>query len=243
VCPLRFWALSKVIERHAALTTAGGGFELRSERNRVRTALRELDGVLVGASTKVTARDVRSASRAARKLFRSARRASSWAAWTKTVGGHGPAVLVAMPHQASDETLQPPLPALELGGDLLTSGALVPRHVRRDTDDPGPIVLLIGCNTATNATSLDSFAADFRRNGAPVVIATFGEILADQAAFAVRALLTRIDEASRQAHGTIGEALLRARRDLLAEGVVLGLLLVAHGDADWELAHSNGGGG
>ena len=233
VCPNRFWALSKVIERHANLRSSDGGFRVRSERNDGRARLGVLTGSVVGASELVTAKDVRSTVRTARAAFGTTSKASTWERWRRSIA-KGPSVLVALPHHATDDDIDPPLSALELGGELVHSGAITVHHVRGGNRAVGPVVMLIGCHTGADRSAFDSFAGDFRTGGASVVISTVGVIRADQAPEAARLLIRALDR-EQDRGGTVGEALRSMRRELLADGKVLGLLMVAHGDADWAM--------
>jgi hypothetical protein len=233
VCPNRFWALSKVIERHANLRSADGGFRVRSERVDGRARLGVLTGSVVGASELVTAKDVHSTVRTARAAFGTTSKAATWAKWRRSIT-KGPSVLVALPHHATDDDIDPPLSALELGGELLHSGAITAHHVRGGARAVGPLVMLVGCHTGADRSAFDSFAGDFRTGGASVVVSTVGVIRADQAPEAARLLIRALDR-EQDRGGTVGEALRSMRRELLADGKVLGLLMVAHGDADWTM--------
>lgn len=235
VCPLHFWGLRRVIEHHTGLGGASGGFQVRSERLGGESALPVLEGAVVAASARVDEAGVEATVAAARKAFGRASRATTWEDWEMIVQAERTSVLVLMPHQASDEETSPPIRALEVGDKLLAEGALTPSHVRR-ADGPGPVVLLLGCNTAGDELPVTSFAGEFRQNGATFVVSTLVEVIADEAPRAAQVL---IDALSRAQTGggatTVGEALLQARRALLAEGMVFSLGVIGHGDPEWQL--------
>lgn len=234
VCPNRFWGVAKVVERHAKLVRAEGGFAVRSERSEGRERLGRFKGSVVGASELVSAKEVRATVSTSRATFgRTASQASTWTQWCGRIKKR-PSVLVAMPHHAMDERVDPPIGGLELGGELLRSGAITAEHIRPDADRAGPLVMLVGCHTGADRTPFDSFAGDFRSQGASVVISTVGEIIADHAARAVQLLIGELGEQERRS-GTVGEAVQMMRRKLLVDGNVLGLLIITHGDADWQL--------
>ena len=235
VCPSHFWGLSKVIERHSGLGGRAGSFEVRSERREGLTALAPLVGAVVGASGKVEADDLTSVVTIARKTFKRARKASSWSEWTSLIREARPGVLVALPHHEEDSSVDPALSCLELGTSLLPAGGIELGYV--GDNRPGPVVLLVGCNTALDRTPIDSFAGEFRAAGASVVVATLGPVIPEEAARAAEAVVRALGEAMEGAGdaATFGEVMLQARRALVGEGLVLGLLLVANGDADWRL--------
>lgn len=235
VCPSHFWALSKIIERHAGLGGAAGAFHVRSERSATAGTLRPLVGAVVGASEKVDATDVAAVVKAARKTFQRARKATTWRTWISLVAKADPAVLVAMPHHEEDAAVDPAISSLEIGRALLPAGGLGLTHV--GDLRPGPVVLLLGCNTALDSTPIDTFAGEFRAVGASVVVATLGPVIPQDAAKAAETVVTALGAAAVAAgSATFGEVMLRVRRDLVSQGLVLGLLLVANGDADWVLS-------
>lgn len=235
VCPSHFWGLSKVIERHGGLGGRAGAFEVRSERREGLMALPPLVGAVVGASGRVGPDDLTAVVTVARQTFKRARKASSWSEWSSLVREADPGVLVALPHHEEDASVDPALSCLELGTSLLPAGGIELRYVGERR--PGPVVVLVGCNTALDRTPIDSFAGEFRAAGASVVVATLGPVIPEEAARAAEAVVRALGDATREAGAatTFGEVMLRARRALVGEGLVLGLLLVANGDADWRL--------
>ena len=94
-------------------------------------------------------------------------------------------------------------------------------------------MLLIGCNTGVEHTMLASFASRFRRY-APVVVATVGEIIAQEAPLIVDAVI-RGCNAQAAAGGTVGDAIRDARIALLADRRLVGLQLIVHGDGHWPI--------
>jgi hypothetical protein len=235
VCPMRFWGLSKVIEHHAGLAGGSGSFEVRSSRSAAAGVLPPLHGAVVGASELVEAADVSATADAASAAFGWARTATTWREWSDIVATERPSVLIALPHHAMDGTVDPPAPALEMGQALLPAGGVEPRHVGAGSD-VGPIVLLLGCNTGWDDTPLDTFAGEFRMQGASFVVSTLVQVIATEAPAAARLLIEAMSHVDGAASVTVGDALLRARRSLLAERLVFGLAVVGHGDPDWLLS-------
>jgi hypothetical protein len=154
-----------------------------------------------------------------------------WTGWCNAIDRVNPNLLIAMPHQDTEGNV----PALEIGGEL--EATFVEKHVRKTGEGPGPIVLLLGCDTSTAPDLIGSFANDMARY-APVVIATIGKVVAEEAPYVASIVVDSLKNAMRQPGATIGTALLSARRSLLAKSRLVGMLLVGHGDARWEVEES-----
>lgn len=242
VCPGRFWGLSKVIEHHHAdESTTGADFVLRVLHTETSTPLSPPTTALVGASSRVVealtppdlpidARVVVDAVRLEAGQLSTIELASTWASWLTLVHDDRPTMLIIMPHQELVDEDEVQTPALEIGGEF--ESTIREGHVRRPGADPGPVVMLIGCWTGVEQTRISSFASRFRRYS-PVVIATYGEIIAAEAPSVVAALLRALLDASSTAGATVGSAVRTARRSLVAESRLAGLQLVLHGNADW----------
>jgi hypothetical protein len=233
ICPLRFWSLSRVIERHAQ-PDPEGSVTMRVQRTRSTTKLPPLRTAVVGASAQITPADVQSICNQATSLFGPAHTGANWQDWRLKVGMVRPALLATMPHLDTMPNVK--VPALELGSTLKAHGALENLDVNPQGDQAGPVVLLIGCNTGATASGLGVFSASFHNHGASVVVSTLGEIITDQAPVVMSTLLDALKEQAATAGGTVGQAVLHARRALLAQQNVMGLLIVASGDADWSLS-------
>jgi hypothetical protein len=243
VCPMRFWSMAKVIERRTA-DAHGGPFRVRAERSAGRPYLRAIRGVVVGASGRVSAADVEHVRMLAEDEFGvAAKKAENWSKWCEVIHDEHPELLVVMPHNKSvmsglssalmvgepaDDTITAPPEA------ALLAGGVTEEHVQLTEDNPGPVVFLLGCNTQFEAGRLSGFAGEFREKGAAVTIGTLGELRADQAPRAAEFLIRQISQRGSQA-SSMGEVLLETRRHLLSEGMIMALLLVANGDADWLL--------
>jgi len=237
VCPLRFWGLTKTIEHHVGSETGSPDFGAReSLRANVRRVSAPTSTV-IGASNKVLQALASPPADPVDVLDEVVTRAAglgpfdvvgSWDAWRDAIGNRMPNLLIAMPHQDKLHNF----PALELGGEL--ESVLKEGHVRKHGETPGPIVLLLGCDTSTAEDLIGSFASDFRRH-APVVIATIGKVVAQEAPRVASVIIDCLARVAGQPDATIGTALVEARRALLAESRVVGLLLVGHGDGRWEV--------
>lgn len=244
VCPMRFWSMHKVIERRTADTRCGK-FHVAAERTSTRTRLRGIQAAVVSASGTVAASDVTGLRDFAVQEFGvPTESAANWAEWTEVIGNNHPELLVAMPHnQPIDGGLSSALMMGEPAADdraplsdefALLAGSVGPKHVQLSDDRPGPVVLLLGCSTQFEKSNLSSFAGEFRKNGAALTVGTLGLLRVDRAPGAARELVAAIVKPPKGA-SSFGELMLSARRRLLSEGMIMALLLVANGDADWLL--------
>jgi len=169
--------------------------------------------------------------------------AENWTEWRDAIRSDHPELLIAMPHNQtiaggdssalmigeSTDPGAPVLPEFEL-----LAGGVTEEHVQLVNDKPGPIVLLLGCNTQFEDGRLSGFAGEFREKGAALTVGTMGELRADQAPRAAHVLLEQIVQPTGGAR-SVGEVLLDTRRQLLGEGMIMALLLVGNGDAEWLL--------
>jgi hypothetical protein len=248
ICPSGFWAVSKVIERQSVEQTAAnqgavapaGPSPERARLGALNSALfawsERLDAAAPGQSTSVL-ETLRAATRGSTSI------AFSWDEWAKVVVGEHPPLLVLLSHTTDD------IPArLEIGrdagGETIALSQITGSHVRGSsrqqvrTDDPAPVVLLLGCGTAIADQAAYSFVAKFRTLGAAVVVGTLTSVLGEHVApvtsALVKALSRAADETGANAHPqTFGEVWRRTRSRLLAEGQLAALCITAYGDADW----------
>jgi hypothetical protein len=241
VCPARFWGISKVIEHHCGETVGGTEYSARVQITDDLVALGALGPTVLAASALLAEHSIDRASLElltdAAKKFGRVDTAPDWATWAALVSEHGPTVLVALPHQGATAQHHAHdfagVAALEIGGVFETT--FEEFHLRRSGDAPGPLVLLIGCNTGVERHVIASFAARFRR-WSPVVVATLGEVLVEEADLVAATVLTEVAKAARKrSRTTMGEAVRNARRTLLADSKLAGLQLVLHGDAAWSV--------
>ncbi len=243
VCPLGFWGLRTVFERQAhqqEFFSRRSDWSLQAEARRDRDALSAPATALFAAHRQVdvvrksSTADVKAALTHAGVDYT---HVDSWEDWTERVAADGPAMLVILGHNVErtygERSLSLSLRALEIDVGMLEIGLVGPQHIAAM---PGvhPIVLLLCCSTANAAVPYQGFAAKFRNNGAPVVIATltdvFGRYAAPAACRAVEYLTDPTHNGAR-----VGELMLGLRRRLFTENLPIGLTLVAYGDADWKL--------
>ncbi len=152
----------------------------------------------------------------------------SWNTWKQKVGSANPSLLVLIPHVEDGQ--------LHIGAsDSLLFGAISQLHVGHGQ----PLVIAIGCNSAVAPVPTTSLSAILKRKGASVVVAALTEVLGRYANHATLSLVKEIRKAANaETLVSIGSLMAQLRRQLLAENLAIGLVLVAFGDADYALGHS-----
>ena len=237
VCPLRFWGLSRVIERHIESTTLlpnGGDFSFRPEPSGGRQQLRLFEASAVAGSRRVDKllptglAALRTKLEALGQVAARHRLAVNWSDWTDIVGSAQPSFLMLLPHTQ----LLGVQPELEVGDDWLVLGNLTAKHICQG--GATPLVALLGCETDVDPTEAFSIVTTCRFEGAAAVIA-FGATIA--VVHAVPAAEELIDQLAKATPGTLGDAILATRQRLVAKGWLAALDLTAYGDADWQLVH------
>jgi len=237
ICPLGFWCLRCVIERHTfdpnvvpkgrgdyALIPEGptdGGVPLHPLHSAVFGASQKVDKKVKGQRDRVMA--------TLKKLVRSETgRAETWGEWEETVGKVNPSLLLLIPHTVLERSKN----AMEIGQQARLMGTRIRReHVRPSDTSPPPVVFLLGCDTGVDNLDFDSFVAGFRRARAALVVTTLSTVLGRHAAPIAQALLQELSDIG-QAE-PFGEATLAVRQKLFAQGMPAVLTLAVYGDADW----------
>ncbi|HVG06192.1 MAG TPA: hypothetical protein VNM67_00650 [Thermoanaerobaculia bacterium] len=236
ICPLGFWGLSKVIERHAGkLESQGrGNVELRPEPVRERNLLPISGSALLAASGKASSFKKDAVTRLLAKLKKrgAAVLATTWDEWEKHIKSEQPRLLVLLPHHDRDEEGDE---FLEIGEDeRLETDTIWVEMVRQDPGGPNPVVLLMGCETNLTEISFENPAVVFQDLGAAVVVTTIATILGRHASPATEALIQLLDKMADGKH-TFGDIMLRLRQKLVATSTPMALGLTSYGDADWIL--------
>jgi hypothetical protein len=235
VCPLGFWGVSKVIERHALTTEfAAEGKEvfLQSEPTRGRDVLPLWGTAIVAASVIVKPSMLGPVlSACAERLGSPPQEAKDWKQWAELVRDFKPHVLIALPHTDGNGFKA----TLEIGGMSIKSIEIEKGYVRAEGDDTYPLVVLLGCDTTGTALEYGSPVADFRRKGAAVVIGTIAMVLGEHATKVAEMLVNGLAQDSEKLE-RLGEVIRSVKRKALLEGLLMALCVVAFGDADWKLA-------
>ncbi len=234
ICPLGFWAMRKVIERFDA-----SRLEDLSLPAPPRRSLRPLDAALCASTHYVP-----EAERALLSATLSARipaptLVDDWDQWEQAVAHDSPPLLILLAHHDLDAGLD----YLEIGDEALAEEKrwrfrpqLNEALINPAPIDPGPIVLLLGCETARQVaeTGYGGLAAQFKDFHASLVLGTLAKILGRHAGPLAAELVAEL-AAVDTADADFGTLLRRIRRRLLARGVLMAFALVAIGDADWRL--------
>jgi len=234
ICPLGFWGLSKVIERHnmtPEFSNSNPDFMLQSEPTTNRPSVK-LSGIgLAAASDKVSDEQLNVfLTEFTEALGTPPVKADSWEHWESLVNDHKPHLLIALPHSDGDGAMA----TLEINKKTIKRAQIRKTHIRPKESDYYPIVALLGCDTSGTAMKYGSFVQRFRLRGASVVIGTiatvFGGHAAKVASMLLKGLTTENPEIER-----LGEVMLSVKRKAVLDGLLMALCVVAYGDADWKL--------
>jgi hypothetical protein len=251
VCPLGFWALSRVIERQTieARDVRSQGFAVRVAPTNAQAQLAPVGSALFGFSTRLDAA-LGGQSTAVLDTLNGvtnnhARVVETWEAWASAISDR-PSLLVLLSHTVEHQSVM----ALEIGpeeaGSRIKLIELVPEFVKAEPTDT-PVVLLLGCDTVVERNEFRSFVGQFLDSGAALVVGTITPVLGEHAAPVAQTLIREIASAltaggrpPRDRVSTFGELMLRVRRRLLTEGELTALCIASFGDADWRLETSEG---
>jgi len=236
VCPLGFWGLKKVIERHvynpdlpreARLETDG------PERLANRDTL-----AITGASLLAASQEVPPANRSQLETsikttwHGTVHPVSKWDEWKTTVQSQQPVLLLALPHAEGTGAEI----SLEISGEKILSQLIDETFVRSTAKAP-PIVFLLGCDVA-NVASTEAYISNiaiFRQAQAAIILGTIATVLGKDAAEIAAKLVTRLTKTVKGSKQRFGEVLRQTKREAVAESLMVALCLVGFGDADWYL--------
>lgn len=239
VCPLGFWGLSRIIERHATRTSLNGATaRLESEPAGSRGLLHVFKAVVGGASSRADAVNTQGTAKVKAALVAISPGSwvhdwEDWKARLTTFASQDATLLFAIPHVDSVGGQ----PAMELGKQRLLRSDVDASYVRGPLGgSPGPLTVLLGCETHLAPIRYQNFASAFRLFGAPVVMSTVATVLGRHAVPVALELLTQLQRWSQEEAGTVGDAMTTMRRNMVREGIVIALALTAYGDADWRIA-------
>lgn len=233
ICVFGFWSLRKVIER--VEVGAGGQPSVPAQQRR---SLPVIDAAAF-ASSHIVPEDERNTTRKVlQESFSQFYMAEDWQQWADAVKQQPP-LLVVLPHHG----VQSALDYLEIGDEALdedlgklSHAQITPQFINPDGRDPGPIVLLLGCQTAAQSdTGYVGITRRIQQQHASIVLGTLAQILGRHAAPLARELvaqLTAVDDPT----ADFGTIMLLVRRRMLARGYLMAMCLVALGDAEWRLS-------
>lgn len=236
VCPMGFWGLKKVIERHLfdphAVVPVGAEVTVMVEPLAGRERLDLKSGAMVAHSQEVAAVRLDGLLKTlSGKSRRKVPVVKNWGDWLRTVKTRHPALLMAFPHNEGKEENV----LLEIGGDKLYTLDLPTDYVLPANGSP-PIVFLLGCDVAGTAQDYASHIRYFRQAGAAVVVSTIATVFGDHAVRVGQAMAAGLLAASPATDALrMGEVIRDAKRAALLDSVPMALCVVAFGDADWRL--------
>jgi chaperonin GroEL len=236
VCPLGFWGLSRVIERHVhdqELETEAEVETDGADPEAGREALARQGTSLLAASKQVPSISKTQLQKSMQKSWQgTVTTVSKWTDWQAAVRANKPVLLLALPH--ADGTGRKI--SLEISGDVIQSIFIDPSYVCSSSTTP-PIVLLLGCDVA-NVASTEAYArniAIFRQANAAIVLGTVATVLGADAASVAAKLVMKLASTAKNSSVRFGEILRQTKREAVAESVMMAMCLVAFGDADWYL--------
>ncbi len=238
VCPMGFWGLRKVIERHVhnPKLATGAAFIAAVEPIGSRSVIPLKGAALLAASKNVKAVARTALEKAVARQWKPSGKVATvgkWAEWKKAVGEVKPTLVVALPHSDGvNEDI-----SLEISGDILVTRFLTEDYLRPSHDQPPPLVLLLGCDVAGkgDAKAYTSHVQNFRYSGAPVILGTLAIIEGSAAAAAAGIIVEQLVKVVGSKPDRFGEVLRQAKREAMKKGLLMVLGLVGIGDADWQL--------
>ena len=257
VCPMGFWGLSKIIERHTYKTpytenAVDGSFRFQSEPVEGRNHLDIFRGVLFGASTKADKIEVRSENGGTVTVEAGGlnkvlsvlntvtnakyQKVTSWTDWRDKINSiPSPTTLLLLTHTEKSGSE----PALEIEQGVLVEMQSIEKDYVYSRKEPyPPVVLLIGCETGAADIEFMNFVAQFRRGGAAIIVSTGAPIRGRHAVPVTLELLNQLKQCSDQPAMSFGQVMRIVKQKMVAEGFPMVLTLMTYGDADWQIGTS-----
>ncbi len=240
VCPMGFWGLRKVIERHAvtpALAKDGNVLYLQSEPTRQSDTLYLGNIAVFASSERVKKESVAELETLMKERGLSPKLAKDWDEWEADVNvkDNIPRLLIALPHTDGKEFNV----TVEIGGKTVKTKALKETHIFPPPVEgrQAPLVAFIGCDIASTAAEYGSHVVALRASGAGIIIGTIATVFGEHAAKVAGKLVEGLLEpANGQRAQRLGELIRTVRRNSVRDGLLMPLCLVAYGDADWILS-------
>jgi len=236
VCPMGFWGLDRVIERHVHDARLGAAAAITgSEPTADRKELDTRGSTFLAASEQVPKSDQKALAERIRKAWKGeVSVATSWTGWPAEVKAKSPGLFVLLPHTTGKgDTI-----ALEIDGHTLECRYINKGYVCPEGTPSPPIVLLLGCDTASVAdrNAYTSNIAVFRQAGSAIVIgSTAALIWGVDAAKVAGEIMQALGDAVAQSSNSIGGLLLTAKRRSVHDSQLMAISLAAFGDADWRI--------
>lgn len=235
VCPMGFWGLRKVIERHVHDPGLGVAAKVTAEPLKGRNVLPLSGSALLAASERVPSAERKKLKSSLDKSWKlgAVNDVQKWADWKTAITARKPVLLVALPHSVGKGVEL----GLEISGDMMKSLFIDPKYVRASPTQPPPLLLLMGCDVtgAGNARAYISHIAHFRQHGASLILGTVALVDGTDAAIAAALMVKQLAATLTATPTCFGETLRAVKRQAIADGLLMTLGLVGFGDADWQL--------
>lgn len=239
VCPLGFWGVTNIIERHifnpGSPVRPPSGYTLTRSDNTGRHDFGPIDSVLIGKSDIVE--EIASGRKAWEKLSKNLPKrvrkyvaVEDWDKWRSVVASNKPQVLVLLSHTKTN-SLTSTAELYIVKGSRLMITQVDEREI--GDSDTNTIVMLLGCSTADTVSYCHDTHTSFFSAGANIVVGTLSMALGAYAVEAAEEIIEKLTAPDRLP--TMGDIILGTRRSLLAKGRLLGLSIIAFGDADWTM--------
>lgn len=242
ICPFGFWSLKKIIERRDPKTMSSDSDGQPSVARTERRSLPAIDRVLFASSFRVSEEERNKTELSLSRSIENSAMAASWTEWKQKLEVEKPDLLVLLPHhhvESFDDYLEIGGEGLVKNDRLLARGRMTDVFVNPDKTDPGPIVILFGCQTAAGSeTGYVQLAHKFRSLSTSIVVGTLGKILGRHAGPMAREFVAELASANNP-EADFGTIMRQVRRRMLAKGYLMALCLVAFGDAEWRLTPTN----
>ncbi|WP_150774171.1 hypothetical protein [Pseudomonas fluorescens] len=228
LCPMGFLGVSGVIERHSWTSGQGAQVWAAAEGDRPkRHRIEDLSTVAFAASNR--ADNFKDSDVLPHPIVRIAniettlgvKNIPDWKNWKDRLEQDSPSLLLLLVHLDGE--------VVYVGSDCgLNLGAIGSQHV-----GGASVVIAIGCTSGLSDIPGGSLPAILQRNGARVVVAAMTNVLGRHANRVGRELALRMKTAATSEDSiSVGAIISSIRRELLADGLALGLAIVAFGDAD-----------
>ncbi len=248
LCPMGFWSLSKIIERQSRQRGTANSQQTTvfSEPSAASSGISLARDAVFAAAPNVKSEDVESIRSMLEETYPNHYQlASNWEEWEAEIEEKSPKLLILLPHHGKAEHGHTDF--LEIGsagqeqGDRLYTGLLSEDHVTKQADEPGPIVLLLGCQTAlADQLPYHTFARDFLANRASIVVATQATVLGQHVTPVANEFVRQL-LASTGGDGSFGTIMRDVRRKMFSAGYLVSMALISFGDSDWKLGNSTTG--
>lgn len=241
ICPLGFWGLNRVIERHAfdRNLRLDGTSGLMTASTSERKPLEVLNKALFAASARVDEGESKGMIKTVQTLLKEKTKKTyyvkTWKDWTETIKKESPSLLLLLSH--TEEAVESnEMRSLEIADNERRKAVQITKeYVINPESQTRPLVMLVGCSTHAPDNRLENFVTPFSQYAA-IVISTGSTVLAVQSAKVAMEFIQTLAQLSGKPGGTsFGEVMLDVRRRLLAKGLPMVLCLEAYGDADWYL--------